>query len=98
MTYRGVYRDGVIVLSGEVQLHDGDSVQVTRESRTGKVRPGKRTSKSKKSKALHPVLKLAGIWKDREDWRGLSSVEVLELIRKQNKASKPAKKRKSTRA
>ncbi|MBY0260846.1 MAG: hypothetical protein K2Q20_00780 [Phycisphaerales bacterium] len=76
MTYRGVYRDGVIVLSGEVELREGDIVEVTpsKSSRTRKAKPAsKGTTKDvpkpqdvKRSSKKHPLPGFGG-WKHRTD-------------------------------
>ena len=107
MTYRGVFRGGVIVVLGKTDMQNGDAVVVSRYQRGSKRRvASKKTSKKKaakthsvdaKSKKRHPFMALGGIWKDREDWRGLTSLEVLERIRSGHSGAKPVKKRKGAR-
>ena len=97
MTYKGVYRAGVIVVSGDVDLHEGEPVRISREASPAKKKAVKVKPKAEKSPAKHPVTKLAGIWKDRKDWRGLTSLEVLERIRSGHSGAKPVKMRKGAR-
>ena len=95
MTYRGVYRDGVVVLQGEVALQDGQSVEVnsappskTKARREGKAsvksKAAARTSTRKKTpsatKSATRALPGAGMWKDR--WpKSMSSAEVARTLR-----------------
>ncbi len=101
MTYRGVYRDGVIVLSGDVDLQNGDTVDVNRNSAAGVTPKRKpvsadkkraRAGSSKKKQSEHPFLALAGMWKDRKDWRGKSSVKVVAEIRDRGRSAKRPKR------
>jgi hypothetical protein len=86
MTYRGVYQDGVVILEGDVPLRNGDRVSVnpskakTRSRQKPKLRSGR--SGAKPSKKVHPFIALAGIWKDRPDWKGKSTLEVVADLRK----------------
>ena len=95
MTYRGVYRDGVVVLQGEVALQDGESVEVNsappaktktrREGKAGvksKATAPARTGKKTRSaaKCATRALPGAGMWKDR--WpKSMSSADVARTLR-----------------
>ena len=79
MTYRGVYRDGIVILQGDIELRNGASVEV---NETPAKRPtaksssvSKKRSVSKKATraksptrnpAKHPLPGF-GAWKDRAD-------------------------------
>lgn len=87
MTYRGVYRDGIVVMQGEVGLRNGAAVEVT-PARDGRVRKGaaktarRSGSKPKKSAGSAKPLPAFGIWKDR--WpNSMSSAEVACRMREQ---------------
>jgi hypothetical protein len=91
MTYRGVYRDGLVILEGDVNLRNGDHVDVNLRGSSGSARAGRAKSRKQVSKArvgkgraqpVHPLIALAGIWKDRPEWKGKSSVEVVAELRK----------------
>jgi hypothetical protein len=90
MTYRGIYRDGIVILQGDVDLRNGASVDVN-ASRAGKggarrvaraqTKPRK-GDKSGKSSAHAGVLSGFGIWKDR--WpKSMSSAEIARKLRDQ---------------
>ncbi len=95
MTYRGVYRDSVVVLQGEVALQDGESVEVNAAppAKTKALRGSKASVKSKAAarrstgkktriaaKAAERALPGAGMWKDR--WpKSMSSAEVARTLR-----------------
>lgn len=78
MTYRGVYRDGIVILQGDVDLRNGDSVEVNatparkpkaeKKSASGtNLRRGKvRSSSPKRTTAKHPLPGF-GAWKGRTD-------------------------------
>jgi hypothetical protein len=73
MTYKGVYRDGIVILHGDVDLQNGAPVEVNpaprRSSRTAKTTaPKRRSGATKKSskKSDHPLPGF-GSWKHRSD-------------------------------
>lgn len=88
MTYRGVYRDGIVVLHGDVDLENGARVdvnpirgggrkQAARSARAAK--PAKRT-RSKGRGATSAALPGFGMWKDR--WpRSMSSADIARELR-----------------
>ena len=84
------------MLSGEVAFRNGDAVHVsdapsskrrTRSNTLAKKKVSKSRSAEKKKTKQHPFMALAGIWKDREDWRGMTSVEVVQELRKRGRAT-----------
>jgi hypothetical protein len=61
MTYRGIYRDGLVILDGDVNLHNGDHVEVNLRGgpsspRAGRSRATKRPRSSKGAKSLSRLL------------------------------------------
>ncbi len=97
MTYRGVYRDGVVVLQGDVALQEGEAVEVNtaRPNRATIAVPNKKSlrsdapakrtrgTKAKKTQSRKKVQDLAafGIWKNRAEWKGLSTLEIMAQLR-----------------
>lgn len=95
MTYRGVYQNGMVFFEGEVGLRNGDRVDVNPSRKAGRRSSTKAKAKArggKKPAAVHPLIALAGIWKDRPDWRGKSSVEVVAELRKSTSPSRRARR------
>jgi hypothetical protein len=84
MVYRGVYQDGVVVLEGEVDLRNGSRVEVQPARRATTAESKKRAGKGARTsaKSADPLLKFFGVWKDRADWKGRSSVEVAKELRR----------------
>ena len=90
MTYRGIYRDGIVTFRGEVDLRNGVSVDVNVAQREKgnagrttrpQTKPRKR-AKSGKSSSPNDTLTGFGIWKDR--WpKSMSSAEVARKLRDQ---------------
>lgn len=77
MTYRGIYREGIVILEGEVDLRDGATVDVhlspIRKSSKRKAaekgglrRSVKRPVPAKRASAKHPLPGF-GAWKGRDD-------------------------------
>ena len=97
MTYRGIYRDGVVVLQGDVALQDGEAVEVNtaKPNRQPPATPNKKKLRSeapqrraggktaKKTRTRKSIQDLAafGIWKDRAEWKGLSTLEIMAQLR-----------------
>lgn len=99
MTYRGVYRDGVVTLEGDVDLRNGAIVEVNAASTRRVAAASASTTKARKpvrQKKKHPFIALAGIWKDRDDWRGKTSEEIVAGFR--TRSPKPSKKKTTSRA
>ena len=90
MTYKGIYRDGIVILRGEVDLQNGDPVEVNSAppaKRTG-TKSGRTSAKSRKpvptSKRSKSADKLPafGIWKDR--WpSSMTSAQIARELREQ---------------
>lgn len=91
MTYKGVYRDGIVVLQGDVDLQNGAHVEVnpTRDERRGRgerglgearrARAGKVAKAAKRSKSLGKLPGF-GMWKDR--WpKSMSSADIARELR-----------------
>jgi hypothetical protein len=93
MTIRGIIRNGMIETDGE--LPDGTEVRIvpvkprgTKSARAGQ--PAVKTAPRKKRVAAarkrgdsksNPLLPLFGIWKDRPEWKGLTTLEIHKLLR-----------------
>ena len=76
---------------GDVDLENGTPVEVNPSSRIGtRVRKGKgvRTRAEK----VHPLIALAGMWKDRPEWKGMTSVEIVAELRRRPSLAAPAKR------
>lgn len=93
MTLRGTFRDGVVYVSGGREadaLRNGDSVEITPVH--FKPRAAATTSRGKRAlPARKPATKIQrlaafdaafGMWKDRKEWAGLTSVEVVAGLRR----------------
>lgn len=86
MTFRAVVRDGMININTHGELPDGTVVEVSpvrrraRKTSTRSARKSTKATKTAKTKA-NPLLALAGIWKDRPDWRGKSTLEIQRELR-----------------
>ncbi|CAG1010952.1 hypothetical protein PHYC_03965 [Phycisphaerales bacterium] len=80
MTYRGVYRDGIVILQGDVDLRNGDTVEVN-SARARK--PARRApTKTRKTARVSERLPAFGIWKDR--WpKSMSSAQIARELREQ---------------
>jgi hypothetical protein len=91
MTYKGIYRDGMVTLLGEVHLRNGDAVDVNLRGKSGSRRKAsasrartKKRARTRMTKAerLAAVLAARGTWKGRPEWRGKSSAEVSTELRR----------------
>lgn len=88
MTYKGVYRDGVVFLSGDVDLRNGEAVEVNsaKAKKPAKARGAAATSPKSRTTAKRPKatdrLPAFGIWKDR--WpASMSSAQIARELREQ---------------
>jgi hypothetical protein len=88
MTYRGVYRDGIVVLQGDVDLRNGAPVDVKPvPSGRASARPRAASRRSPSAKAGSRNTKVAqhrlpgfGMWKDR--WpKSMSSADIARELR-----------------
>jgi hypothetical protein len=88
MIFKGIYRDGIIILEDATGLRNGTVVEVTRTAERAKAAT-KPTAKSKKKSSTRrkrsggsvadwPAF---GIWKNRPDWKGKTSVEIARELR-----------------
>lgn len=84
--FRAVVRDGMININTHGELPDGTVVEVSpvrrraSKSSTRRVMKPAKAAKMAKSKT-NPLLELAGIWKDRPDWKGKSTLEIQRELR-----------------
>jgi hypothetical protein len=101
MVYRGVYQgDGNVKLEGGADLRLGTRVDVfpsgdgngSRQRTRTRLKPGAGRGKSN-GKSVHPFIALAGLWKDRPEWRGKSSVEVVAELRQRSAPQKSKRAR-----
>jgi hypothetical protein len=89
MTFRAVVRDGMININTHGRLPDGTVVEVLPVTPASKPKgPSKARSRgprkpTKRGKAepANPLLAIAGIWKDRPDWKGKSTLEIQRELR-----------------
>lgn len=87
MTYRGVYRDGIVILDTQVDLRNGEPVEVSPASHRPKKQARGAVARSKPSKDSTRRAKSApatlpgfGMWKDR--WpKSMTSAEVSRRLR-----------------
>jgi hypothetical protein len=86
MTFRGVVRDGVIViLDGEIP--DGTPVEVSPLHRRSKKKASTSTKSAKPTRARKPPLEKLpafGMWKNRPEWKGLSTLEIMAKLREKS--------------
>jgi hypothetical protein len=87
MSFRGTFTKGIIVPDEAQSLPEGTRVAVNplRASEKQAIRPRKtRVSRQRAPQNLkvHPLTALAGIWKDRADWKGKSSVQIVAELRR----------------
>jgi hypothetical protein len=87
MIYKGVYRDGIVVLHGEVDLQNGTPVNVNpaasrKSSKASRTRAESRApAKTKKNRKNASPLPGFGMWKDR--WpASMSSEEIARQFRR----------------
>ena len=86
MTFRGIVKNGVVLLNGDARLPDGTLVDIAPRARTSDRTNGhakkhaieKSVPKTPKRspKPLHGF----GPWKDRPDFDGLSSAQIATLL------------------
>lgn len=95
MTFRGIYRDGVIVPNSEPGLSNGTVVRCTpaaKPQRKAPVKTAAQTRKKSGSRAektrrmtkpqrVAAVMQAFGMYRDRPDWRGRSSIEIAAELR-----------------
>jgi hypothetical protein len=98
MTFRGIFKDGVIVPGTDLGLRNGAEVEFEllrsrggdaagRRARARKRAPRRgaaRVTSSKLTAAQRValVLKFAGDWKKRADWKGRSSADIAAELRR----------------
>ena len=84
MTFRTVVQDGLIVVNTHGALPDGTAVDVVparrARPRKGESRKPSAGSKSPKKKRLRD-LAFFGMWKDRPEWKGKSTLEIAAELR-----------------
>ena len=71
------------------EIPDGTPVRVSRLQRTSKAKPPRVGSKGKKTakrgqKKRTGLDKLIGIWKDRPDWKGKSTLQIAAELRQKS--------------
>lgn len=90
MTLRSVVRDGLIVVNTHGEIPDGTPVVILRDDqpqRGGKkTKPPAKRAKKKKARGAtkpkaDPIMKVFGMWKNRPEWKGKSSVEIARELR-----------------
>src|SRR4051812_44314393 len=91
MTFRGTVINGVVVPDPGPPLPEGARVSMSRLSGSRRsAKPSKPLGLTKgkprrspvKAGKVHPLIALAGIWKDRPDWKGKSSIEIVAELRR----------------
>jgi len=95
MTLRGTVRDGMIAINTHGTLPEGAEVEVVRvepvkAGRAAPVAKGKKQKKRKKTAQKAPrrstgkpdsLMSLVGIWKDRADFKGLTTEQIHRQLR-----------------
>ncbi len=82
MTFRGVVKNGVIVLDNGAPLRDGDVVEVARAARRVTSKARTRTAVKAKPRKSRDPLPGFGVWADRADWKGKSSARIARDLRR----------------
>lgn len=87
--FRTVVRDGLIVINTHGEVPDGTPVEVMRTADRATNRAGKKAAKKskKKSKQKTPPLDNLpgfGMWKDRPEWKGLTTLEIMARLRERS--------------
>lgn len=93
MTFRGIVKNGVVVFENGAALPDGTTVRVQPErkqaaktaSRGAPTRRKPRAPRKRSSRAEEVREALAatfGIWKDRPEWRGMTTLEIQADLRR----------------
>ena len=87
MTFHGTFTKGIIIPDPGQSLPEGTRVAVnplrTAERLTARTRKTKAVKgRASRNRKVHPLTALAGIWKDRADWKGKSSVQVVAELRR----------------
>ncbi len=87
MTFKGTFRDGVIVPEQTAGLRDGDVVDIRVRRLTATGKPRKKTRSRPVGKRMTAEQRLAawravvGSWEDRPEWKGKSSAQIARDIR-----------------
>jgi hypothetical protein len=85
MTFRTVVRDGLIVINTHGELPDGTPVEVvrTRSGHKSVSAPRRQVKKTKAPAKKKPIRELAffGMWKDRPEWKGKTTLEIQKELR-----------------
>lgn len=97
MTFRTVVRDGLIVINTHGELPDGTPVEVVRtpSAESNNTRTVKKRSKSARGASKpaggvsDPIEALAGIWKDRPDWKGKTTSQIAAELREKSLGRRP---------
>ena len=88
MTFRGTVIKGVVVPDAGSELPEGARVSVnplrssSRPKRIAATSRGNKKSKTRAKARKAPLTALAGIWKDRPDWKGKSSIQIVAELRR----------------
>lgn len=98
MTYRGIFQNGVVIVENADGLRNGTVVDVQPAKRSTKSkrsvrpqrsaavrsRPAKKTRrKGRARKAVgDPFIESFGLWKDRPEWKGKSTLEIAAELRR----------------
>jgi hypothetical protein len=82
MMFKGVYRDGVVVLEDATGLRNGQPVDVVASRTARKGAGGRKVKPSARKQKADAFLALAGLWKGRPEWKGMSSVEIAAELRR----------------
>jgi len=89
MIFRTTVKDGLIIINTHGKIPDGTPVEVVRvkppRKKSAAKKPVKKKAtgrKAKKTDAAEAFQSLAGIWKDRPDWKGKTTLEIAAELRR----------------
>ena len=84
MTFRGIVKNGVVVVEDATGLREGDVVEVARVRRVKPARARSKPGTAPKERAgrVADPLPGFGMWKDRPEWKGMTGAEVAAELRR----------------
>lgn len=83
MTFRAIVQDGFIVINTRGELPDGTRVRVIREGRLARAKKPIKSPRTPKQAALAD-LPAIGMWKNRPEWKGKSTLRIAQELREKS--------------
>jgi hypothetical protein len=84
MTFRGVVKNGVVIVDDAAGLREGDVVDIApvkRVKSSGKGLRGKSAEKKRAAKMSDPLPGF-GMWRDRPEWKGMTGAQIAAELRR----------------